>query len=130
MSAVSIPLKDLQRRDIGAFVFDPADAGLMERIDTLLRELPGITTGLYGVCRISANGTARGIDGIILRDVEQRLYSAVDKAFGAGTAAGIFKTMRPFAVVNNRFWCENLAWLCAIAQERIQKGEQDGTGTL
>ena len=130
MSRISIPLKDLQGQEVGAFAFDPADEGLKGRIDTLLQELPGITSRLCGVCRISTNGTARGIDGIILRDVEQRLYSAVDKAFGAGTAAGIFKTMRPFAVVNNRFWCENLAWLCAIAQERIQKGEQDGTGTL
>ena len=120
-----IPIKDTQGREIGGFSFNPADADLPKRIIKLKRELPDITRPLYQLRHIRQDGTADGKDAAILLDTEARLFAAVDSAFGAGAAEGIFQKVKPFAVVSGgrEFYCSILARLCEVALENIVEGE-------
>lgn len=124
--ANTISINDTQGQEIGVFSFDPADAGLPERIRELLSELPAITRQLSLVRNMRPDGTANGADAAIIQNAERRLYDAVDRTFGAGTAAGIFKTVRPFAVIScgQEFFCSILARLCAVALENKTKGDK------
>lgn len=124
-----IMLKDMQGREIGVFMFDPCDAGLLGRISGLIDVIPGIVRPLRKIS-ITPEGAASGKDSLTLWRVEKRLYAAIDKTFGKGTAENIFRQMRPFAIVKGNFWCLNVVQLCKIATDRVNaKREEDRNGS-
>ena len=125
-SKSTIPINDMQGQEIGVFSFNPADAGLPERIRELLSELPAISRQLSLVRNMRPDGTANGADAAIIQNAERRLYDAADRTFGAGTAAGIFREVKPFAVVCNGqdFFCSILARLCAVALKNRINGDK------
>lgn len=96
---------------IGKFAFRPADMGIIDRWEELIKNFDHIIEPLENVGAINADGTAdaddlAGIDA--LREARRRLCEALDRALGCNTSDGLFGVCHPFSLVNGHMFCENV----------------------
>ena len=93
---------------IGVFYFRPTDIGIIDRYDEMADKFSEIVEPLENINIGSEGGTdTDDLPGYeALKTAEKRLFDVVDYVFGGNLSEAFFGKMRPFSIVNGRFYCE------------------------
>lgn len=95
--------------EIGVFYFRPTDIGIIERYNKVANEFDKIVEPLKDI-DVNADGTADEDDELSLeamKKAEKSLYEACDYIFGGNMSEAFFGKIRPFSIINGRFYAEN-----------------------
>lgn len=95
--------------EIGVFYFRPTDIGIIERYNKVANDFDKIVEPLKDI-DVNPDGTTDENDELSLtamKESEKLLYEACDYIFGGNMSDAFFGKMRPFSVVNGRFYAEN-----------------------
>lgn len=95
--------------EIGVFYFRPTDIGIIERYNKIANDFDKIVEPLKDI-DVNPDGTTDENDELSLaamKESEKLLYEACDYIFGGNMSDAFFGKMRPFSVVNGRFYAEN-----------------------
>ena len=105
-----IPIRNKLGEEVGIFVFQPTDVGIIERYNDLVTKLPEITAPLEHV-NINPDGTANSdspAEVEALREATKRLFEACDYMLGGNASEAFFGQVNPFSPVDGNFYCENV----------------------
>ena len=92
----------------GELRFNPNDIGIPGRLQKLREDIRPVAEKIKAIHKINADGTVPGwyvIDRKTMADAEKKLKEDFDWCFGAGTYDSLFSKTRPFASVNQGFFC-------------------------
>ena len=102
---IRVSLKSSDGRSIGFYEYDPTDSMSIVRFGHLQSVIHEVSEELKQFDYISPEGRTAGGNTVRLRELEKRLFDAVDYWLGTNSAKHIFKEIRPFASVNGgKFW--------------------------
>ena len=103
-----IPFENKKGEVFGELRFNPKDIGIPGRFQKLREDIRPIAEKLKTIHKINVDGTVPGwyvIDRKTMADTEKKLKEDFDWCFGAGTYDSLFSKTRPFASINQRFFC-------------------------
>lgn len=100
----AVEICNLQGEVIGTLHFRPADMGIIDRWNDLVRDFSKVTEPLEQISESDDE------DGAIsaLAEAKSRLCAALDAVFDGNVSEAFFSKVHPFALVNGRFFCENV----------------------
>lgn len=103
-----IPFKNKHGEVFGELRFNPNDIGIPGRFQKLREDIRPADEMLKRIHKINPDGTVPAwyvLDRKIVKDAEDTLKKDFDWCFGAGTYDSVFGKTRPFAKINDRFFC-------------------------
>lgn len=103
-----IPFRNKDGEVFGELRFNPKDIGIPGRFQKLREDIRPVAEKVKAIHKINADGTVPGwyvIDRKTMADAEKKLKEDFDLCFGAGTYDSLFSKTRPFASINQRFFC-------------------------
>lgn len=104
-----VPICNILGEEIGSFVFHPTDIGIIERYNTMIKEIDSITKPIDSF-EFDENASDEENSQRMLaakNEATKQLYAAVDNLLASDGAAQIFfGKMNPFSPVDGKFYCE------------------------
>lgn len=98
----AVEICNLQGAVIGTLYFHPADMGIIDRWNAMVKDFSKVTEPLENVGE-DENGALTA-----LAEAKNRLCAALDAVFDGNVSEAFFSRVHPFALVNGRFYCENV----------------------
>ena len=99
-----IPIVNQFDQPICSIYMRPADLSILDRYETVMKDLPAIVKPLEAL-NIEANGEAAyEADRAIMKKVERNLYDRINALFDIEEAEQIFAKRNPFSSVGGEFF--------------------------
>lgn len=113
-----VSICDLYGREIGVFLFNPADTGIISRYNEFVSRLDEIIKPIEDAQDGDDDAKAAGLE-----NAAQLLYRACDDFFGGNMSEAFFNATNPFSLVNGKFYFENVVEALGAFIEKYYKTE-------
>ncbi len=98
----AVEICNLQGAVIGTLYFHPADLGIIDRWNAMVKDFSEVTKPLEDAAETEEGALPA------LAEAKERLCAALDKVFDGNVSEAFFSRVHPFSLVNGRFYCENV----------------------
>lgn len=98
----AVEICNLQGAVIGTLYFHPADMGIIDRWNAMVKDFSEVTKPLEDAAETEEGALPA------LAEAKKRLCAALDKVFDGNVSEAFFSRVHPFSLVNGRFYCENV----------------------